>query len=44
MLTSLIERNNYHTVINHSSMTFDLTGVNYYETRMGKLCNLERGT
>ena len=36
MLTSLIERNNYHTVINHSSMTFDLTGVNYYETRMGK--------
>ena len=36
MLTSLIERNNYHTVINHSSMTFDLTGVNYYETRIGK--------
>ena len=36
MLTSLIERKNYHTVINHSSMTFDLTGVNYYETRIGK--------
>ena len=36
MLTSLIERNNYHTVINHSSMPFDLAGVNYYETRMGK--------
>ena len=36
MLTSLIERNNYHTVINHSSMKFDLAGVNYYETRMGK--------
>jgi archaeosine synthase len=35
MLTSLIEKNNYHTVINHSSMTFDLAGVNYYETRIG---------
>lgn len=36
MLKSLLERNNYHTVINHSSMSFDLPGVNYFETRVGK--------
>ena len=36
MLKSLLERNNYHTVINHSSMSFDLPGINYFETRVGK--------
>lgn len=36
MLKSLLERNNYHTVINHSSMSFDLPGIKYYETRIGK--------
>ena len=36
MLKSLLERNNYHTVINHSSMSFDLPGINYFETRIGK--------
>ena len=35
MLTSLIERNNYHTVINHSSMTFDLTGVKLLRNKDG---------
>ena len=33
MLMSLLEENNYHTVINHSSMSFDLDGINYFETR-----------
>ena len=36
MLKSLLERNNYHTVINHSSMSFDLPGIKYFETRVGK--------
>ena len=36
LLISLLENNNYHTVINHSSMSFDLEGVAYYETRVGK--------
>ncbi len=36
MLKSLLESNNYHTVINHSSMSFDLPGINYFETRVGK--------
>ena len=36
MLKCLIEKNNYHTVINHSSMSFDLPGIKYIETRVGK--------
>lgn len=35
MLLSLINRHNYHTVINHSSMDFDLDGVDYFATRQG---------
>ena len=35
MLESLINKHQYHTVINHSSMSFDLEGVDYYETRKG---------
>ena len=35
MLDSLIKNNNYHTVINHSSMSFELPGIRYYETRVG---------
>ena len=35
MLMSLLEKNNYHTVINHSSMSFDLEGITYFETRAG---------
>lgn len=35
MLKSLIERHNYHTVINHSSMEFELEGVDYIDTRQG---------
>jgi len=35
MVKSLISRHNYHTVINHSSMSFDLEAVDYYETREG---------
>ena len=36
MLKCLLEKNNYHTVINHSSMSFDLPGIKYIETRVGK--------
>ena len=32
MLKSLISRHQYHTVINHSSMKFELKGVEYYDT------------
>ena len=35
MLKSLIERHNYHTVINHSSMDFELEGVDYIDTQQG---------
>ena len=33
MVKALLSRHNYHTVINHSSMSFKLDGVNYIETR-----------
>ena len=35
MLESLVGKNHYHTVINHSSMSFVLDGIDYYETRKG---------
>ena len=35
MLKSLISRHQYHTIINHSSMSFDIKGITYYETRNG---------
>ena len=35
MLKSLIDRNQYHTVINHSSMEFDLQGIDYFHTSQG---------
>ncbi|MFL2882105.1 MAG: DUF5591 domain-containing protein [Candidatus Poseidoniaceae archaeon] len=33
MVKALLSRHNYHTVINHSSMSFKLDGVKYIETR-----------
>ncbi len=33
MLNDLLSRHNYHTVINHSSMSFNLQDVDYFETR-----------
>ena len=33
MVNALLSRHNYHTVINHSSMSFKLDGVKYIETR-----------
>lgn len=35
MLELLLERHEYHTVINHSSMEFQLSGVDYHHTSQG---------
>ena len=35
MLKHLIDKNQYHTVINHSSMEFDISGIDYFHTSLG---------